>query len=84
MKPITVLADEGILLPYQATDKQDTILKVKDKFIGPTEPLEQGKVYSIDAEFEGYCIEKENQEPIKGYFVKAPQVKSCAIEIGSD
>jgi hypothetical protein len=38
-------------------------------------------VYSIDAEFESYCIEKENQEPSKGYFLKAPQIKPCAIDI---
>ena len=26
------------------------------------EPLQVGKVYSIDAEFESYCIEREDQE----------------------
>ena len=40
-----------------------------------------GKVYSIDAEFESYCIEKEDQAPIKGYFLKVPSMKSCVIEI---
>ena len=58
MKPITGLADEGILMPYWVTDKQNVILKVKGKFILSTEPLEQGKVYSIDADFESYCIQK--------------------------
>ena len=84
MKPSIVLADEGILMPYWVTDKQHIILKVKDKLIGSIEPLEQGKVYSTDAEFESYCIEKENQEPIEGHFLKVPQIKSCAIEIESD
>ena len=65
MRPITVLADEVILMPYWVTDKQDVILKVKEKTILSIEPLQQGKAYSIDAEFESYCIEKENQEPIK-------------------
>ena len=46
------------------------------------EPWQVGKVYSTDAEFESYCIEKENQEPIEGYVLKAPQIKSCAIEVG--
>ena len=46
-----------------------------------TEPLQAGKVYSIDAEFENFWIEKENQEPVKGYFLKVPLMKSCAIEI---
>ena len=85
MKPSTGLADEGILMPHWVTvDKQEMILQVKDKFIGALEPLEQGRVYSIDAEYESYCIEKENQEPINGYFMKVPQMKSRAIEIDSD
>ena len=29
MRPITVLADEGILMPYWVTDRQDVILKGK-------------------------------------------------------
>ena len=31
MRPITALADEVILMPYWVTDKQDVILKVKEK-----------------------------------------------------
>jgi hypothetical protein len=81
IRPITVLADEEILMPYWVTDKQDVILRIKEQCILSIEPLQVGKVYSIDAEFESYCIEKENQEPIKGYFLKVPQMKSCATEI---
>ena len=84
MRPITVLADEVILMPYWVTDKQDVILKVNEKNILSIEPLQQGKVYCIDAEFESYCVEKEIQEPIKGYCLKVPQIKFCAIEIDSD
>jgi hypothetical protein len=85
MKPNTVLADAGILMPYWVTsDKQEMRLKVKDKFMGALEPLKQGRLYSINAEFESYCIEKQNQEPIKGYFLKVPQITSCAIEIDFD
>ena len=80
MKCITVLDDEGIRKPYWQTDKQEITLKVKNKFIGQIEPLEQGRLYSIDAEFESYCIEKEN-ENIKGYYLKVPQMKAF-IEIG--
>jgi hypothetical protein len=83
MKPITVLDDEGIRMPYWQTDKLEMILKVKDKFIGSIEPLEQGRLYSIDAEFESYCIEKENETPIKGYYLKVPQMRAF-IEIDSD
>ena len=75
MKPITVLADEGMLMPYWvSSDKLEMKLKVKDKWIGSIEPVEQGKVYSI-AEFESFCIEKENQEAIKGYYLKVPQMR---------
>ena len=84
MEPIIFLADEGTLMPYWVTDKPDTILKVQDKFIGSIESLEQGKVYSINADFESYCIEIYNQEPSKGYFLKVPQIISCAIQIDSD
>jgi hypothetical protein len=31
MRPITILADEETLMPYWLTDKQDVILKVKEK-----------------------------------------------------
>ena len=82
MKPTTVLADEGILMPYWVTDKQDVTVKVKDKFRLTIEPLKVGKVYSIVAEFESYCIEKEDQEPIKGSSMKVPSMKSCVIEVG--
>ena len=84
MKPITVLEDEDLWMPYWVTDKKEVILKVKDKFIGSIEPLEQGKCYSIDAEFDSYCIEKEGEKPIKGYFIRISTVKACSIEIESD
>ena len=45
------------------------------------EPLQIGKVYSIDAELEIYCIEREDQAPIKGYFMKVPSMRSCVIAI---
>ena len=81
MKCITVLDDEEIRMPYWVTsDKQEMILKCKDKFCGCIEPLEQGRLYSIDAEFESYCIEKEHETPIKGYYLKVPQMRSF-IEI---
>ena len=45
------------------------------------EPLRVGMAYSIDAEYESYCIDKEDQEPIKGYLLKVPSMKSCVTEI---
>ena len=58
-------------------------LKVKEEIILSIEPLQVGKVYSIDSEFESYCIEEENQEPIKGYFPKVPQTRPL-IEVDSN
>ena len=81
MRRITVLADEETLTPYWLSEKQDVILKVKNKIILTIEPLQVGKVYSIDAEFESYCIEREDQEPIKGYVMEVPSMKSCVIQI---
>ena len=71
MRPITVLADEEILMPYWVSDKQDVILKVRDTFILTIEPLQVGRAYSIDAEFESLCIEREDQEPIKRIFYES-------------
>ena len=81
MRPITALADEVILMPYWVADKQDVFLKVKEQLLSSIEPLQLGKVYSIDAECESHCVENENQEPIKGYFMKVPHMNSCAIGI---
>ena len=49
--------------------------------ISTTEPLQVGRAYSVDAEFESYCIDREGQEPIKGYFMKVPSMKSYVVEI---
>ena len=85
MKFITILEDDGIRMPYWVTDdKQEIILKSTDKICGCIEPLEQGKSYCINAEFQSYCIEKVNEEPIKGYFLKVPQMKSCSFDVEVD
>ena len=33
MRPITALVEEETLMPFWVTDKQDVILKVKEKYI---------------------------------------------------
>ena len=79
MKPITALVDDETLMPFWVTDKEDVILKAKEN-ISTIEPLQVRKVYSIDAEFGSYCIDRQGQEPIKGYFMKVPSMKSYVIE----
>ena len=85
MKPVIALEAEDVRMPYWTTsDKQELILKVKDKFIITVEPYEQGKLYSINAEFNSYCIEKNNEAPINGYFLKVPSMKPCGMLIECD
>lgn len=79
MKPITSLASEGINMPYWKTDQNSLILKVKEKFLCAFEGCEKGKTYVIDAEFESYCIDRKNEEPLKGYYLKVPSMKPCNI-----
>ena len=47
MRPITALVDDETLMHFWVTDKQDVILKVKEKFILTIEPLQVGKVYML-------------------------------------
>ena len=55
MEPVIALEAEYVRMPYWITyDKQELILKVKDKSIGTIEPCEQGKLYSMNAEFHNY------------------------------
>ena len=85
MKPVIAVEAEYVRMPYWITsDKQELILKVKDKFIGTIEPYEQGKLYSINAVFRSYCIEKDNEAPINCYFLKVPYMKPCCMLIESD
>ena len=76
MKSIIGLQDDDIRMPFWKTvDKQELILKVKDKFVNAASDLVKGSEYAIDITFESYCIEQEDKEPIKGYYSKVSNVK---------
>ena len=76
MKSIIGLQDDDIRMPFWKTvDKQELILKVKDKFVNAVSELVKGSEYAIDITFESYCIEQEDKEPIKGYYSKVSNVK---------
>ena len=76
MKIITSLHDDVTRMPFwKTTDKQEIILKVKDKFVSVAESLIKGSEYNIDITFESYCIDQEDKEPIKGYYCKVTSVK---------
>ena len=76
MKSIIGLQDDDIRMPFWKTvDKQEMILKVKDKFVNAASDLVKGSEYAIDITFESYCIEQEDKEPIKGYYAKVSNVK---------
>ena len=81
MKPLTCLADDDIRMPYWITDKNEMILKCKDKFVGYLHEFNQNTRYIVDLEFESYSIEKEGEEPIKGYYTKMPSAKTIEIEV---
>ena len=76
MKIIIGLQDDDTRMPFwKTTDKQEIILKVKDKFVSVASELIKGSEYNIDTIFESYCIEQEDKEPIKGYYCKVTGVK---------
>ena len=81
LKPILALENEKVNMPYWRTEKNELILKVKDKFLNITEPCEKGKIYSINIVFESYCIDRENQEPLIGFYCKIPTVTPCGMEV---
>ena len=76
MKSIIGLQDDDIRMPFWKTvDKQEMILKVKDKFVNAYSDLVKGSEYDINISFESYNIEQEDKEPIKGYYDKVSNVK---------
>ena len=77
MKSIIGLQDDDVRMPFWKTiDKQEMILKVKDKFVSNKQSdLVKHLQYAIDITFESYCIEQEDKEPIKGYYSKVSNVK---------
>ena len=62
-------------MPFWINDKQEMILKVKDKFVNAVSDLVKGLEYAIDITFESYSIEQEDKEPIKGYYSKISNIK---------
>ena len=76
MKSIIGLQDDDIRMPFWKTvDKQEIILKVKDKFVNAVSDLVKGLEYVIDITFESYCTEQEVKEPMKGYYSNVSNVK---------
>ena len=84
MKSIMSLQDDDIRMPFWRTDKNDIVLKVKDKFVNVASDLVKGSDYIIDITFESYCIEEEGKEPIKGYYSKVSSVKPFRSPPGID
>ena len=76
LKPLFSLNDDGNLkLPiWQTEDKNEHILKVKKRWVGPFNNLIQNELYNIDITFENYSMETDNGV-IKGYYAKVPTIK---------
>jgi len=79
LKPLFSLNDDGNLkLPiWQTEDKNEHILKVKKRWVGPFNNLIQNEFYNIDITFENYSMETDNGV-IKGYYAKVPTIKPVA------
>ena len=56
IKPIRILEEDDIRMPYWK-DKDNIILKVKDKFVNTKEELHRGELYTANLDFEYYSIE---------------------------
>ena len=89
MKPIRMVEEDDIRMPYwKDKDKNDIILKVKDKFVNTKDDLLRGGLYTANLDFEYYSIEDlENDKTIKGYYLKVQGLVTTNIEIhieGSD
>ena len=89
IKPIRLLEEDGVRMPYwKDKDKNDIILKVKDKFVNTKDDLIRGGLYTANLDFEYYSIEDlENDKSIKGYYLKVQGLVKTNIEIhieGSD
>ena len=85
MKSIIGLQDDDIRMPFWKTvDKQEMILKVKDKFVNAVSDLVKSLEYAIDITSENYSIEQEDKEPIKGYYSKISNIKPLKSPPGLD
>ena len=85
MKSIIGLQDDDVRMPFWKTvDKQEMILKVKDKSVNAVSDLVKGLEYAIVITFESYSIEQEDKEPIKGYYSKVSNVKPLKSPPGID
>ena len=82
MKPITCLSDDELRMPYWKSDKQELLLKVKEKCLVSVDEPVRGSLYLMDAEFESYCFEKVTDGTVlKGYTVKVPMMKAFNPEV---
>ena len=60
--------------------KNELILKVKDKFINYDQELQRCNLYSINVDFESYSIDNI-EKPVKGYYCKVQCVRKIQFEI---
>lgn len=74
LKLILNLTDETMKVPLWKTDKNEFILKVKEKFVNSIKELNKKENYIIDVEFEMYEMEKDNGLMLRGYYSKIPKI----------
>ena len=64
---------DRIYKPFWKTDKGETMLKVKTKYV-PRDDLESKSSYECDLELVAYYVEKTANE-LKGYYAKMKNIK---------
>ena len=72
--------------PFWLTPEEDTILKVKSKWINVSDDLIQQEMYNLNIDFTSYTLEVDDKT-IKGYSAKVSKVKkikSVSINIEID
>ena len=81
MKPIRNLEEDDVRMPYWK-DKDNIILKVKDKFVNTKDDLKSGFLYTANLDFEYYSIEDlENDTSLTGYYLKVQGLVKTKLEI---
>ena len=80
MKPMRNLEEDDVRMPYWK-DKDNIILKVKEKFVNTKDDLKSG-FYTAHLDFEYYSIEDlENDKSLKGYYLKVQGLVKTKMEI---
>ncbi len=78
LKPLFDVNDKennGLKLPLWLTDKEEYILKVKNKWVNVSDDLIQQELYYLNIDFISYTLEVDDSTTVKGYYAKISKIK---------